>query len=184
MGNVLVIQGSARDDGGTAHAVRRLETGLGGAHAHTVDLAALDIQPFRYGAAPLDDGFEPTIRRMLEASAVVFATPVYWYAMSGVMKVFFDRLADLTVHPERRPMGRALAGREAWLMALGTDLELPSCVTDPFRLTADYFDWRWREALYVRCVGDEPPAERQMATVEAFGRRIAASITHRDTGKS
>lgn len=41
---------------------------------------------------------------------LILATPVYWYSMSGIMKVFFDRLTDLlTIEKE---FGRKLRGKK------------------------------------------------------------------------
>ncbi|MCP4458779.1 MAG: NAD(P)H-dependent oxidoreductase [Cytophagales bacterium] len=38
------------------------------------------------------------------------ATPVYWYSMSGIMKVFLDRIYDvLTIEKE---LGRKLHGKK------------------------------------------------------------------------
>ena len=57
-----------------------------------------------------EDGFSPIVTRskewekrwrifglipMIGAFTIIFVTPVYWYAMSGRMKVFFDRWTDL-----------------------------------------------------------------------------------------
>ncbi|WP_291800231.1 flavodoxin family protein [Lutibacter sp.] len=43
-----------------------------------------------------DDGFLPLMKNVIEKyDTIIFATPIYWYSMSGVLKVFFDRLSDL-----------------------------------------------------------------------------------------
>ena len=42
-----------------------------------------------------EDEFLKIIQAMIESDVIVFATPVYWYAMSGSMKIFFDRFSDL-----------------------------------------------------------------------------------------
>ena len=43
-----------------------------------------------------NDAFGGIAQKMAEADKIVFATPVYWYAMSAPLKIFFDRLDDLT----------------------------------------------------------------------------------------
>ena len=46
-----------------------------------------------HGRCTIDDGMEALLReRVLEADGIVFATPVYWYGVSGQLKTFFDRL--------------------------------------------------------------------------------------------
>ncbi len=41
---------------------------------------------------------------------LIFATPVYWYSMSGIMKVFFDRITDLLTI--KKDIGRKLKGKK------------------------------------------------------------------------
>jgi len=85
------------------------------------------------------DDFQIVVGRMLEHQQIILATPVYWYAMSGLMKTFFDRLTDLLSNPEARKLGRALAGRNVWVLATGTDEKLPAGFGVPFQKTAEYF---------------------------------------------
>ena len=54
------------------------------------------------------DQFLEIVDVMLQHDKIIFATPVYWYAMSSLMKTFFDRWSDL-VRVEK-PKGRAMAG--------------------------------------------------------------------------
>lgn len=42
---------------------------------------------------------------MIEADLVVFATPVYWYAMKGPMKDFLDRFSKFVIGPQKRLPG-------------------------------------------------------------------------------
>lgn len=45
------------------------------------------------GRCTIDDGYEKLLLdRVLPADALVFATPIYWYGVSGQLKTFFDRL--------------------------------------------------------------------------------------------
>jgi multimeric flavodoxin WrbA len=84
--------------------------------------------------------------KMETAERIVFATPVYWYAMSGELKVFFDRLTDLlTTH---KSIGKALKGKKTYLIATGSDPELPEGFEVPFRSTSAYFDMSYEGALY------------------------------------
>ena len=49
---------------------------------------------------------------------IIFATPVYWYSMSGILKVFIDRITDLlTIEKE---LGRKLRGKK---MAVVSQIE-------------------------------------------------------------
>jgi multimeric flavodoxin WrbA len=79
---------------------------------------------------------------------LIFATPVYWYAMSGLMKVFFDRLTELIT--TSKPLGRAMKGKCCYLISCGTDAELPPGFDVPFRLTAKYFEMEFVSSHYLQ----------------------------------
>ena len=172
---MLVISGSARGDGNTALTVAHLRRALALADDQVVDLQSCRLDPFRYQPPPPADEFQPIVDRLLAHQHIVFATPVYWYAMSSLMKTFFDRLTDLLLDPAGRRIGRALAGRDMWLVATGTDPELPDGFAVPFARTAKYFDMRWRQAFYVRVPSETLPAGHEFPAVEELAVAIRAA---------
>ncbi len=136
----LMILGSAHGDSNTLKAVlktTRLED------CTIVDLFSLRIEHYVYGAAPQDD-FLSVVEKMLAAETITFATPVYWYSMSGRMKVFFDRLSDLLDTQN----GRSLAGKNIDLVVVGAGAELPPGFEVPFGKTASYFGMKFRKTFY------------------------------------
>jgi multimeric flavodoxin WrbA len=141
--------GSARRDGDTAAAALALSSKLAPA-ATLVDLPSLSIDPFDYANPTPDDDFDGVAALMLRHRVLVFATPVYWYAMSGPMKTLFDRLSDLLSPRDPARRGRALAGKDVWLLAVGTDPALPEGFERPFEMTAGYLGMSWRGGFYVR----------------------------------
>ena len=175
MDDVFAITGSARGDGNTALTVAHLQRALALADDQLVDLQRCRLEPFRYDPPPPADDFLAIVERMLAHRHLVFATPVYWYAMSGLMKAFFDRLTDLLLSAEGRRLGRALAGRDIWLVATGTDPELPDGFEVPFARTADYFDMRWRQAFYICVPKEQLPAGHEFAAVEGLAEAIRAA---------
>lgn len=72
---------------------------------HTVDklqLADLDLrfclgclQCQKTGQCVIRDGMSTVLAKLLRADVVVFATPIYFYAMSGQMKTLLDRTNPL-----------------------------------------------------------------------------------------
>lgn len=91
-----------------------------------LDLRDLDIQQFEYGGGVDRDDFGRVTEAMTAHTRILFATPVYWYSMSGRMKVLFDRLTDLIT--VRKDIGRRLKGRTVFLLACGTDPTLPEWI--------------------------------------------------------
>jgi multimeric flavodoxin WrbA len=143
MTNSLVILGTARDESNTLKALT--------ASSHfrdfdLVELHKLNIAPYSYRNPPVDD-FLAVAEQMLKAEVIVFATPVYWYAMSGVLKTFFDRLTDLI--STSRPIGRGLKGKSTYLFSTGSDDVLPEGFEIPFKKTSEYFGMNFKGSFYV-----------------------------------
>jgi putative NADPH-quinone reductase len=171
MDEVLLIAGSPRADGNTAAIVNFLREGLELADRQVVELRLCRIDPFEYDADMHRDDFHSVLDQMLHRQHIVFLTPVYWYAMSGLMKTLFDRFTDL-LSAESRPLGRALAGRHVWLLANGTDAELPPGFAVPFEMTAAYFAMKWEQVFYMRIDGAGTPAEQDFTKA----RDLAAAL--------
>jgi putative NADPH-quinone reductase len=140
----LVILGSARRHSDTE---RFVQEALAGMEFKTCDLLDFEIALYNYDHHyPETDGFLQLIDTVLKHPVIIFATPVYWYAMSGSMKIFFDRLTDLVT--VKKELGRKLKGKQVFLMAVGADPELPEGFLIPFRLTSAYLGMKFRTGIY------------------------------------
>ncbi len=112
-----------------------------------LDLLDYHICLYRYsGHYPAADQFLEVMEKILLHKQVVFATPVYWYAMSGLMKIFFDRLTDIVT--VQISLGSQLAGKKTFLLAVGSDEELSPGFEKPFELTSDYFGMTYTASYY------------------------------------
>lgn len=162
---MMVLLGSARSDGKTAGLVRSL---LQGRDYEYVDLLQEHIAPYNYDHAyPAEDSFHALAERMTPHESFLFATPVYWYAMSGVMKTFFDRLTDLITI--RKPIGRKLAGRRGYVLATGTGEEPLEGFAVPFQRTFEYFDMTFGSLTYIYTGNNEVLKRQSLAKArEAF----------------
>jgi NAD(P)H-dependent FMN reductase len=160
----LIILGSARKSGDTA----KLVTSLFSPESVTrIDLLDYKINPYLYdGSYGKDDDFMKIVAQMLTHQRIVFATPVYWYAMSGLMKNFFDRLTDLVTVEKK--IGRSMKGKQTFLLAVGAEDVLPLGFEEPFRLTSSYFDMEFIAALY--CKSSETDVESSVK--KSFTARI------------
>lgn len=142
----LIIYGSS---GGKNGKTWDLTTTL---HAHLddaklINLSDYSISFFDYTHQNKDDDFYGLAQKMLTSDMIIFATPVYWYAMSAQLKVFFDRLTDLITL--RKEMGRKLTGKSMAFIATGHDDIIPEGFEVPFKRTAEYLDMHFKGYLYV-----------------------------------
>jgi multimeric flavodoxin WrbA len=82
----LVILASARKESDTRCFLNRL---LAGIDYQLIDLLDFQVFPYDYSNNyPDNDNFSAIAEELLQHEVIVFATPVYWYAMSGRMKTF------------------------------------------------------------------------------------------------
>ena len=140
----LLILGSNRKNSLTESITRN---SLADTEFDVIDLLDYKIAHFNYdGNYPADDEFETIINKMLSYDNIIFATPVYWYSMSGVMKVFFDRLTDLITI--KRDTGRQLRGKSASMVAVGTDPAIPDGFETPFKHTSAYLGINYKGCAY------------------------------------
>jgi len=102
-----------------------------------IDLKLKTISAFDYEFSNSDDDFYPLMRSIVnQYDLVIFATPVYWYTMSGIMKTFFDRISDcLKVEKE---IGRKLRGMDMAVISCGFDRALKDGFHMPFIESARY----------------------------------------------
>ena len=168
MSNVIAVLGSSRKNGNTQ---KVLEAVLSACPAQFIDLSDLRISSYRYDYKTLNDDFFPLSEQLTKADKIILATPVYWYAMSAQMKTFIDRFSDLITR--RKPVGRALAGRQLYVVSTGYDEVLPNGFEVPFSRTAEYFAMRWGGTFYAQVIADV--TTENMETAEVFGRAILDS---------
>jgi multimeric flavodoxin WrbA len=150
MKDTIILLGSARKDSHTRTLLRNVFNGI----SHDlVDLLDFEIAPFDYNAQyPETDQFQELADRMLVAKNIVFATPVYWYSMSGILKNFMDRFTDLvSVEKEK---GRALEGKNVYLFSVGADQFHPDGFEVPFRETAKYLGMKYHQGVYISSRGE------------------------------
>ena len=145
---IVVITGSPRKSGNSfamteafvkaaeekGHAVTRFDAALkqvGGCRACETC--------FKTGkACSFDDDFNVIAPAILEADAVVFTMPVYWYSIPAQIKGDIDRLFSFVVG------GKDIAGKECALIACceEDDLSVMDGVRIPLERSAALMKWR------------------------------------------
>jgi multimeric flavodoxin WrbA len=139
-----------------------------------VDLAALEIAAYDYDHRHRDDDFEPLIGRVLDFDQVVFASPVYWYAVSSPMKIFLDRITDLLDIDELLDQGRRLRGKRAFVVCTSIYDAAPRAFIEAFEQTFAYLGMAYAGHLHANC-SDGFDAEKHAAAIDAFVELVSGS---------
>jgi multimeric flavodoxin WrbA len=140
----VIILGSSRKNGETRKVVNKL---IELSHWDLIDLADFDISHFDYDHANRSDDFIELMKGIIENyDVLIFATPVYWYSMSGIMKVFFDRLTDL-LRIEKQ-IGRKLRNKHMAVMSSSNGDNLEDDFWIPFKKSAEYLGMNYVTGLH------------------------------------
>ncbi|SHJ01371.1 flavodoxin family protein [Algibacter luteus] len=134
MNKTVIIQGSSRSEGDTSKIVNYLASKN---HFDVIDLNTKTIGHYDYDYKNEDDDFIDLITNIINTyDTIIFATPVYWYSMSGLLKVFFDRISDLIrVH---KNTGRKLRGKNMAMISINNHDDLVEGFNMPFVQSAKY----------------------------------------------
>jgi len=130
----IIIQGSSRSAGSTYKVAQVLKAQL---DFDILNLCEKNIGHFDYEFRNQQDDFLPTIKEIVEKyEVIIFATPVYWYTMSGLMKNFFDRISDCL--KIEKDTGRKLRGKSMATISCSGDPSVVEGFFIPFQKSADY----------------------------------------------
>ena len=83
---ILIIKGSARKKGHTQLVVDAIRTQI---DATFIDLQDHNISYYDYEHKNQDDDFLGIAEQMVQYDLLIFATPIYWYSMSAILKCLF-----------------------------------------------------------------------------------------------
>ncbi|MBM7632207.1 flavodoxin family protein [Geomicrobium sediminis] len=100
---LAVIHGSSREISNTSYLANEVTKGIETANIYLKDLTIHQIIDQRHDADGFDrvhDDYDKIVEVFLTHDVVVFATPLYWYGMSGLMKTMFDRFSQAVRDPE------------------------------------------------------------------------------------
>ena len=118
------------------------------------------------------------MQRVLAHEQVIFATPIYWYAVSPAMKVFLDRFSDLLEVPDLLPAGRRLRGKTAYVLCTSVGEAPDQAFTGAFRETFAYLGMHLGGIAHANCTdGFQPATHARAASEFAAQVRSAAGRT-------
>jgi len=143
--NKVIILGSSRSTGNTAKFISNISEKQ---HIDVIDLNDYNFSYYDYESKNLDDDFLPLIKSIIKKyNTLIFATPVYWYNMSGIMKVFFDRFSDL-IRIEKEE-GRKLRGKDMFVISNSHDDNIDSNFYIPFQKSANYLGMNYTGEIHL-----------------------------------
>ncbi len=161
--NTLIIMGSSHSHGNTRKVVDAI---IAKTNADFIDLNAYKISYFDYEHHNKADGFVEIATQMVQYEQIIFATPVYWYAMSAQLKTFFDRMTDLLTI--RKPLGRQLrTGKKMFSIACSSDSVKYEGFSMPFTNTAEYLGMEYGGHLH-SWVENEMLSEEVLMKIDLF----------------
>lgn len=160
--NPLIILGSSRGDGDTRKAIDAV---LQTKDIPVIDLSDIEMSYYDYEHKNADDDFVPLMERVMQHDPIILATPIYWYTMSGIMKVFLDRWTDLL--EIRKDLGRKMKGKSLFLITSYAGV-IPKAFEDPFSLTCEYMHMKYKGCLYYYSGVDAPIKQKNAHLLDTF----------------
>ena len=140
----IIIVGSSRKNGNTNKIVNEI---IKKSNWEIIDLNDYNISPYDYLHENKTDDFIKLVSQIIEKyDILIFATPVYWYSMSGIMKNFIDRFTDLlTIEKET---GRMLRGKHMAVITNSSGDHLNELFWIPFEKTAEYLGMKFITGIH------------------------------------
>ena len=149
--STVVILGSSRSDGDTKKMSAQL---IANSDWDIIDLREYNISYYDYQSKNRDDDFLKLMKTILDKyQCLVFATPVYWYSMSGIMKVFLDRFSDL-IRIEKG-MGRRLRGKNMASLSCSNSPSLGPAYHFAFEQSANYLGMNYLGHIHTNTALDQ-----------------------------
>ena len=142
MNKQIIINGSHNRNGDTTELIQEIYPEIA-----CLKLIDYTIEIYNYDETYSDkDQFLEIINQIIEFEEIIFATPVYWYSMSSLMKIFFDRLTDLISSQET--IGRKLMGKKVRVITSSIGNHLDDNFFLPFIETANYLHLDYLEGTH------------------------------------
>jgi multimeric flavodoxin WrbA len=153
--STIALLSSSRRLGNTGRLLDRIALEL---DIEVVDLAGQRMSSYDYDHLNRNDDFEPLMKRVLAHDQIIFATPIYWYAVSPAMKVFLDRISDLLELPDLLSEGRRLRGKNAYVVCTSITDEPSMAFMGAFLETFNYLGMHFGGVAHVNCQDGYLPA--------------------------
>ncbi|MGX4767663.1 flavodoxin family protein [Bacillus mojavensis] len=121
---IAVINGGTRTGGNTGILTEKAVQGLAAESIHLREYRIQPIEDFRHdsnGFRPVVDDYDSIVERILPCDILIFATPIYWFGMSGTLKIFIDRWSQTMRDPRFPDFKEQMSAKQAYVIAAGGD---------------------------------------------------------------
>ncbi|WP_330942447.1 flavodoxin family protein [Bacillus velezensis] len=121
---IAVINGGTRSGGNTDILAEKAVQGFDVEHIHLRKYRIRPVEDLRHaqgGFRPVQDDCDSIIERILPCDILVFATPIYWFGMSGTLKLFIDRWSQTLRDPRFPDFKQQMSAKQAYVTAVGGD---------------------------------------------------------------
>ena len=121
---IAVIYGGTRDKGNTEMLT---EAAIKDIPVKKIYLKDFKIEPIidqrhaKSGFEEVNDDYNDIIDLILPHDILLFATPIYWYSMSGTMKLFVDRWSQTLKDAKYPDFKEKMSSKKAYVIAVGGD---------------------------------------------------------------
>ncbi|MDM8515887.1 flavodoxin family protein [Desulfobacterales bacterium HSG16] len=187
--NVLALFGSPRKKGNSTLLANRIILGAEsqGATIESVYLNGLNIKPCQgcyacqkedsKGCA-VDDDMQNIYPKIIEADALIIASPVYWFTMSAQTKIFMDRC--IAMYNEDNKKSRLYGKNIAIAMTYGDKDAFSSGCINALRTFQDAYNFVGADIAGMVYGSAEEPGEiaaneELMQDAEALGKKLVST---------
>lgn len=121
---IAVIYGGTRPNGNTETLTEHVLQGIAAEKIYLNDYTIEPIIDMRHsedGFQDRGDDYNSVIDHILPHDTLIFATPIYWYSMSGIMKNFIDRWSQTLRDPKYPDFKTKMMSKKAFVIAVGGD---------------------------------------------------------------
>lgn len=183
---IVIVKGSPREEGNSAILAGKVAEGAkaAGAYVESFYLHGMDISPCDacnachtepYDGCVVSDDMQLLYPRILDADAIVIASPVYWFTVSAQTKLFMDRWYALV-----DASGYLLSGKKFGIvMTYGDSDPFNSGAVNAFRTFQDAVSYLEAEivGMVYACAdaaGDIQENAEVLAKAYALGQKLGA----------